>query len=401
MISGTSRAGLTVSRIVVAAVGAACLALSSWVGSAEESATARPSFSDGEIKIILSHGPWPVPPAHDPTNRVSGKPDAIELGTLLFFDQRLSGSGTKACASCHVPERNWTDNLRTGVGMAELDRNTPTLMNLRGQRWYGWDGAADSLWSQSLRPIVDARELAATPRHVADLVRNDEQLSCHYWKIFGAPPSPADDEAVFVNVGKVLAAFQETLFSGRTPFDQFRDALARGESPASLSYSAPAQRGLQIFVGKGGCTVCHSGPNFTNGEFFNTGLSRSEPLRKPDPGRHAGIRQLRESRFNLLGPYNDDTTGASAGHTRQVAMERGNYGEFKVPPLRNLMLTAPYGHDGDVETIAEVVRRHANDGQYAGVPHLTPREQTDLVVFLESLSTFSNPWRPDDAGRCE
>jgi cytochrome c peroxidase len=103
----------------------------------------------------------------------------------------------------------------------------------------------------------------------------------------------------------------------------------------------------------------------------------------------------------LLGPYNDDTTGASAAHTRQVAMERGNYGEFKVPPLRNLMLTAPYGHDGDAETIAEVVRRHANDGQYAGVPHLTPREQTDLVVFLESLSTFSNPWRPDDAGRCE
>jgi cytochrome c peroxidase len=401
MISGTSRACLTMSRIVFAAVGAAFIALSSWVGSAEERDAARPSFSDGEIKLILSHGPWPVPTAHDPTNRVSGKPDAIEFGTLLFFDQRLSGSGTKACASCHVPERNWTDNLRTGVGMAELDRNTPTLMNVRGQRWYGWDGAADSLWSQSLRPIVDARELAATPRHVARLVRDDEQLSCHYRKVFGAAPSPTDDEAVFVGVGKVLAAFQETLFSGRTPFDQFRDALARGESPASQSYSTPAQRGLQIFVGKGGCTSCHSGANFTNGEFFITGLSRVEPLRNPDPGRHAGIRQLRESRFNLLGPYNDDTTGASAAHTRQVAMERVSSGEFKVPPLRNLMLTAPYGHAGDVETIAEVVRLHANDGQRAGAPNLTPREQTDLVVFLESLSTFANPWRPEDAGRCE
>jgi cytochrome c peroxidase len=401
MISGTCRAGLTVSRIVFAAVGAACITLSSWVCWADESVTARPSFSNQEIKVILSHGPWPAPVAHDPTNRVSGKPDAIEFGTLLFFEQRLSASGTKACASCHVPERNWTDNLRTGVGMTELDRNTPTLVNLRGQRWYGWDGAADSLWSQSLRPIVDARELAATPRHVAGLVRDDEQLSCRYRRVFGAPPSPTDDEAVFVNVGKVLAAFQETLFSGRTPFDQFRDALARGESPSSLSYSAPAQRGLQIFIGKGRCSSCHSGPNFTNGEFFNTGLSRFEPLRKPDPGRSAGIRQLRESRFNLLGPYNDDTTGASAAHTRQVAMESGNYGEFKVPPLRNLILTAPYGHGGDVETIAEVVRLHANDGQHAGALNLTPREQTDLVVFLESLSTFSNPWRPDDAGRCE
>jgi cytochrome c peroxidase len=401
MISGTSRASLTVSHVVFAAVGAACIALSSWVCSAEESVTARPSFSAGEITIILSHGPWPAPLARDPTNRVSGNPDAIEFGTVLFFDQRLSASGTKACASCHVPERNWTDNLRRGVGMAELDRNTPTIMNLRGQRWYGWAGAADSLWSQSLRPIVDARELAATPGHVADLVRDDEQLSCRYRRVFGARPSSTDDEAVFVNVGKALAAFQETLLSGRTPFDQFRDELARGESPSSLSYSTPAQRGLQIFIGKGGCTSCHSGPNFTNGEFFNTGLSRSEPLGKPDPGRDAGIRQLRESRFNLLGPYNDDPTGASAVRTRQVSMETGRYGEFKVPPLRNLMLTAPYGHAGDVETIAEVVRLHAKDGQRAGALILTPREQTDLVVFLESLSTFANPWRPEEAGRCE
>ncbi|MGH7306705.1 MAG: cytochrome-c peroxidase [Candidatus Rokuibacteriota bacterium] len=401
MISGISRPSLTVSRIVFAAVGAACIVLSSWVCSAQESVTARPSFSDGEIKIILSHGPWPAPAAHDPTNRVSGKPDAIELGTVLFFDQRLSGNGTKACASCHVPERNWTDNLGRGVGMAELDRNTPTLMNVRGQRWYGWDGAADSLWSQSLRPIVDPRELAATPRHVAGLVRGDADLSCRYRKVFGAPPASTDDEAVFVNVGKVLAAFQETLFSGRTPFDQFRDALARGESPSSLSYSEPAQRGLQIFIGKGGCTSCHSGPNFTSGEFFTTSLSRAEPLRKPDPGREAGIQQLRESRFSLVGFYNDDSTGASAARTRQIAAGRESHGQFKVPTLRNLILTSPYGHDGGVETIAEVVRRHAGDGQPAGGPKLTPREQTDLVVFLESLSTFSNPWRPEAAARCE
>ncbi|HEY3191132.1 MAG TPA: cytochrome-c peroxidase, partial [Solirubrobacteraceae bacterium] len=142
MISGTSRAGLTVSRIALAAVASVFMALSALVGSAEESVTSKPRFSDGEIKIILSHGPWPAPLAHDPTNRVSGKPDAIEFGTLLFFDRRLSGSGTKACGSCHVPERNWTDNLRRGVGTTELDRNTPTLMNVRGQRWYGWDGAA-------------------------------------------------------------------------------------------------------------------------------------------------------------------------------------------------------------------------------------------------------------------
>ena len=135
MIYRGSRSDRNVSRIALAGAIVACMVLSPWVSWADESGTAGPSFSDAELKIILSHGPWPTPIGPDPSNRVSGKHDAIELGTVLFFDQRLSGSGTKACATCHVPERNWTDNLSRGVGMAALDRNTPTLMNLRGQRW--------------------------------------------------------------------------------------------------------------------------------------------------------------------------------------------------------------------------------------------------------------------------
>ena len=395
-------------RFAIRAACAAACALLAGTGAAQQDA-AKPVFSDAEIKIILSHGPWPAPAQSDPSNRVSGKPDAIEFGTRLFFDQRLSASGTLSCSSCHVPERNWTDNLRRGVGMSEVDRNTPTLMNVVASRWYGWSGASDSLWSQSLRPILDPRELAATPRHVAQLVRDDEQLSCRYRKAFGTPPSPADDEAVLVDVGKALAAFQETLASGRTPFDRFRDALAKAERPPSETYSEPAQRGLKIFIGKGGCTTCHSGPNFTGGEFFATGLSRFAPRGQPDPGRRDAIRQLAESRFNLLGPYNDDPTGASAARTREASLEKAGFGEFKVPSLRNLILTAPYGRDGGVETLAEVVRHyagldpaslHAKDGRPAKPLNLTPREQTDLVVFLESLSTFSNPWRPDDGGQC-
>jgi cytochrome c peroxidase len=399
MISATGRAGLHGLRIVFAAAGLAGMAPWSCVSAADEGLAAKPSFSDAEIRIILSHGPWPMPVGPDPSNRVSRKPDAIELGMVLFFDQRLSGSGKKACATCHVPERNWMDNLPRGIGMAPVDRNTPTLMNLRGQRWYGWDGAADSLWSQGLRPIQDARELAATPRQVAKLLRSDEELSCRYRRVFGAPPSPTDDETVFVNVGKVLAAFEETLVSGRTPFDEFRDALAHGESPSAQTYSAPAQRGLQIFIGKGGCSGCHSGANFTSGEFFRTSFSRVTPPGKPDPGRAEGIRQLRESRFNLLGSYSDNPNRAA--DEQRIVLASGSDREFKVPTLRNLMLTAPYGHDGDVDTIAEVVRRHAGDGRSAGAPSFTPREQTDLVVFLESLSTFANPWRPEDPSRCD
>jgi cytochrome c peroxidase len=409
MTSNARRLKRITSRIACTVVSAACVALP-WVGQADENLAVRPTFTDSEIKIILSHGPWLAPVPQDPSNRVSGKRDAIAFGTRLFFDRRLSGRGTISCSSCHIPERNWTDSLRRGVGMAEVDRNTPTVANLVSQHWYGWGGAADSLWSQSLRAIVDRRELAATPAHVAKLVRSDQQLSCRYRRTFGAPPSPTDDEAVFVDVGKALAAFQETLVSGATPFDQFRDALARGKAPSSVSYSEPAQRGLKIFIGKGGCTSCHSGPNFTNGEFFNTGLSRFAPQGKPDPGRHAGIQQLLESRFNLLGPHSDDPTGVSGARTRQVSLQPEDFGEFKVPSLRNLLLTAPYGRDGNVDTIAQVVqhyagldpaRMHAKDGRPATPLNLTPREQTDLVVFLESLSTFSNPWRPDEGGHCD
>jgi cytochrome c peroxidase len=392
-------------RIAFAAIGAVCTGLS-WVSPADEG---KPIFTESEITIILSHGPWGKFAPPDPTNRVSGNHEAIELGTHLFFDTRLSGSGTMSCGRCHVPERNWTDNLRRGVGMVEVDRNTPTLANLHTQRWYGWGGSADSLWSQSLRPILDSRELASSPRRVAELVRNDEQLACRYRKAFGAAPSPTDDEAVLVDVGKALAAFQETLTSGMTPFDWFVIGLAKGTPPASLNYSEAAQRGLKIFIGKGACTSCHSGPNFTNGEFFNTGLSRFAPHGKVDPGRLAGVRQLLDSRFNLLSRYNDDKTGASAARIRQLSLEKVAPGEFKVPTLRNLILTSPYGRDGQVDTLAEVVRHYSNidparllakDGRPAKPLNLTAREQTDLVVFLESLSTFSNPWRPEDRGHC-
>jgi cytochrome c peroxidase len=290
-----------------------------------------------------------------------------------------------------------------------VDRNTPTVSNLRGSRWYGWDGGADSLWSQSLRPMLDQRELGATPKHVADLIRNDEQLACRYRRTFGETPPANNDEAIFVNVGKTIAAFLETLVSGRTPFDQFRDALARGQSPSSGTYSEAAQRGLKIFMGKGACMNCHSGPNFTSGEFFSTGLSRYAPNGKPDAGRVDGVRRLLASRYNLLGRYSDDASGDMAIETRQLVIDRKTTGEFKVPSLRNLVLTGPYGRDGSIDSLYDVVRHyseldplrlHAKDGKRGTPIRLTATEQRDLVVFLESLSTFTNGWRPDDGGPC-
>ena len=158
-----------------------------------------------------------------------------------------------------------------------------------------------------------------------------------------------------MDVGKALAGFLETLMSGRTPFDQFRDALARGAPPPPPAIPSRRSAGSRSSSARAVAPPVIPGPNFTNGEFFSTGLSRFAPHGNPIPGAPTGIRRLLESRFNLLGPYNDDATGASAAHTRQVSLEKGRFGEFKVPSLRNMMLTAPYGRDGSVETLAEVV----------------------------------------------
>src|SRR5438874_10042745 len=204
------------------AVAAAFLALSFC-------AHAQPLLTAEEQLRIVTHGPWPPPARHDSTNRVSGRREAIALGERLFFEPRLSGTGSVLCATCHVPFRAFQDARARAFGLAETERNTPTLLNVAFYRRYGWDGARDSLWSQSIRPLLEPREMRSSAAHVAALVR--KRFAPDYASAFGAPP-PADDEAVLADVGKALAAYQETLITGRTPFDDFRDALERRDASA-------------------------------------------------------------------------------------------------------------------------------------------------------------------------
>jgi cytochrome c peroxidase len=363
-------------------------------------APAAAAFTEAEVRAIASHGPWPPAFRPDPSNRASGNPDAIELGERLFFERRLSANGEVSCSRCHLPERNWTDGEARARGLALTDRNTPSITNVRLARWFGWDGAHDSLWSQGIRPILDAKEMGASAAHVAKLVRADPDYACRYRKAFGAPP--ADDERVLVDVAKSLAAFQETVTSGRTPFDEFRDALAQGDAAGIARYPDAAKRGLAIFIGKGSCGVCHAGPAFSNGEFHDTGIPFFIEPGKVDAGRHEGIRKLLASRFNLLGPYNDDAARATATGTRHVALEHRNFGEFKTPTLRNLVLTAPYMHNGRLATLRDVVRHYStvspdrlhSDGEAILKPlRLPEQEARDLVAFLESLQDGGNNYR--------
>ena len=351
-------------------------------------------FTAEEERRILRHGPWPPASQPDPSNRVSGEPAAIAFGRALFFDPRLSLSGEVSCATCHPPERAWTDGLPRSRGQRTVDRNAPSLFNLRFNRWFGWDGAQDSLWAQNLRPLLDGREMGVGPDGAAGLVRSDRELSCGYRRAFGVMPG-ADDERIFVDLGKALAAFLETQVTGSTPFDEFRDALARDDAAGQARYPAAAKRGLRLFVGRGNCAFCHFGPAFTNGEFADAGVPHFIEPGRVDPGRHGGIRKLHQSPYTLLGRFNDDAGRSTAAKTRYVDLRQSNFGEFRVPGLRNVALTAPYMHAGSLATLADVAhhystldeeRLHAGGERILRRLDLSAREQADLVAFLETLT---------------
>jgi cytochrome c peroxidase len=371
-------------------------------------------FTRAEIAAIRRHGPWPPAPARDVSNRASGNPRAAQFGAQLFFDPRLSATGTVSCANCHVPESGWSDGRAVAVGLQETERNTKSIVNSRFNRWFGWSGASDSLWAASLRPLLDPREMGAAESHVTALVRTQPDLLCGYRQAFGNMP-PADDETLFADIGKALAAFQEKLVSGRAPFDDFRDALARGDRRAAARYPLAAQRGLRLFVGAAKCNICHLGPQFTNGEFDKTGIPVKSASGRFDWGRYDGIKALRASRFNRLSRHNDDRSDDNSISTRHVALNLEAYGAFKVPGLRNVALTAPYMHNGSLASLRDVVvhysgidavqmhiavpQPHAEPGE--PVPEraadtilrplgLTTAQVDDMAAFLETL-TEKNP----------
>lgn len=352
-------------------------------------------LSDEDITKLVRHGPWPPPLTPDPSNRVSGQQPAIELGRALFFAPKLSGNGNMACITCHHPGRGWTDRLPRGLGTTQLDRNTQSLIDVRFNRWFGWDGQNDNLWAQSIRPLIDPREMHSSSAKVVSAVAADPELLALYTAAFGEAPNAKQAEQSLINIGKALAAFQETLVSDRTPFDDFRDALARGDRKAAAAYPEAAQRGAALFFGRGNCTFCHTGPQFTNGEFQDAGVPYFIEPGRVDKGRFGGIAKLKASNWTLDGPHNDDPAKSGAWKVRGVKSLHRNFGEFRVPTLRNLTQTAPYMHNGSLETLEDVVRHYSDidverlhaDGTRVLAPlHLNTQEIGDLVAFLKSLS---------------
>jgi len=384
-----------------AVLAAACVVFCSGWTAADADQTLL-DFTPDERAQILSHGPWPPPVAPDAANRALGRPAAVAWGRDLFHDKRLSRSGQVSCASCHVPKQAFQDGLptaRAGDDATPGRRNTPSVLDSDLQRWFGWDGAHDSLWAASLAPLLARDEMGQGVADLAALVRRTADLQRGYRRAFAQAP-PAEDEQLVVDVAKALAAYQATLRSPRTPFDDFRDALARGDVRAASRYPAAAQRGLRLFIGQGRCSVCHAGPAFSNGEFADIGV----PFFVPggvDPGRHGGLQALQASRMNRLGPFNDAQVHGPklpdprAVTTRHVVIEPRHFGEFRVPGLRQLTRTAPYMHNGSLATVEDVVRHydqlnedrlHADGERILRRLDLRPAQAADLAAFLRSLS---------------
>jgi cytochrome c peroxidase len=380
-----------------------------------QAADALLDFTPTESRRIQSHGPWPPPPSftplRDPGNALAAKPQAVALGQRLFFDARLSEGGRLACASCHVPGLAFVDGQAGAVGRETLNRNTPTLWNAVHGRWWAWDGAFDSLWSQAIAPLTHPQEMASSGAHIRQLLQKDAELSCRYQRSTGRKPEAVSDEAALVDTAKALAAFVGSLQSGPTPFDQFLQALVRGDRQAASRYPLQAQRGLRLFVGKGQCSTCHHGPLFSNGEFADIGVPFFARPGVVDPGRHGGIAQLRASSYNLLSRWSDASDVRTRVKTQHLASGHRNFGEFKVPSLRNVAETAPYMHDGQLPTLETVVRHyselnldrlHADGEQILQPLKLTETEVADLVVFLRTLSDpKATQWMPRDVPACK
>ena len=379
---------------------------------------------DQRLAIASLHLSSNLAPPPSPSNRFADDPNAARLGKKLFFDRRFSANGELSCASCHQPDRAFTDNLPRGFGVERAGRNTPTVIGAAFQSWFYWDGRRDSLWAQALVPFEAANEMGSSRTAVVRLVGSDAELRADYESAFGTFPErllsdeiPAHagplaakhardtwftvstkDAAlinrVFANVGKAIAAYERTLpIPANTRFDKFAEAVMAGEARADKLLTDDELAGLRLFVDdeKTHCLRCHNGAWMTNGEFHNIGTGNFTGP-ELDFGRVYGLRSLLMDEFNCLGDYSDAPKNACTAlrflnQNSHVPIE----GAFKVPGLRNVSATAPYMHDGSIASIGEVIdfyrNAYASQGGHELPPlNLTDTEARQLEAFLGTLS---------------
>ena len=331
------------------------------------------------------------PAPEDPTNRVADDPRAVDFGRKLFFDPRLSANGHVSCATCHIPEREFQDGIPLAKGVGVTNRRTMPIAGMAQSPFLFWDGRKDSLWAHALGPLESPVEHGGSREQYAQLIAAHYRPD--YEGIFGAMPflSTRDEvTAVFVNIGKAIAAYERTIEHRPSRFDRYVDALEdTGQAPTGV-LSADEVAGLRLFIGKANCVNCHNGPLLTNNEFHNTGVPARQGV-PSDQGRLAGADAVLRDEFNCRSRWSDSRSKCAELEflvTGDHVLERA----FKVPSLRNVAERAPYMHAGQLNTLTEVLE-HYNRAPKAPAGHseleplrLSAQERRQIEAFLRSLS---------------
>lgn len=269
----------------------------------------------------------------------------VELGKVLFFDNRLSVNQQQSCATCHNPDLGFGDGMAQGLGTMGgiLGRNTPHIYNLAWNVTFFWDGRAGSLEEQALGPIEAAGEMNMPLDQLIPRLEAVEYYQKAFKSVYG-------NGITKENIGKAIAAFERTLVSINSPFDQYLAGNQEAMRPEAV-------RGMKLFDGKANCTKCHDGPNFTDNSFHDIGVKGS------DPGRE------------------------------KISGDASQRRAFKTPGLRNVIFTAPYMHDGSEGSLEDVVRFYNRGGdRKEGLSNLieplnlTEQEIADIVAFMGALT---------------
>jgi len=272
------------------------------------------------------------------------------LGRKLFFDKRLSRDHSTSCATCHDPDLAFTDREPVAVGIdgQKGTRRSPRLINRVYGRSFFWDGRAQSLEEQALKPIENPLEMDLSLDQAVARLSADAAYAAAFQEVFQAAPETQ-------YVAMALATYVRTIVSGDSRYDRY----VAGDADA---LNAAERRGLELFRGKASCVVCHLGPNLTDEDFHNTGVGWDE------------------------GPAQD------LGRAEFTAEERDK-GAFRTPTLREVASAGPYMHDGSLKTLEDVVDFYSDggkpnpyrDGEMLRLD-LTAAEKADLVSFLNTLS---------------
>jgi cytochrome c peroxidase len=322
-------------------------------------------------------------------------PEKIQLGEKIFNDKRFSSTGEVSCASCHDPRKAFGDQLRVAEGVQQLrgTRNSPTILNSAYSLTQFWDGRSPSLEEQALHPFVNPVEMGlANHEPILETIRGDANYRKDFQKVFGFEA----DRVQMKQVTMAIAAFERTLVDGNSRFDRWRFNQENTLTEEEI-------RGFNVFTNQGRCSSCHlieaTTAVFTDQKFSNIGVGinkvnlddlqriSEEFLRANYNHEEVDKKVLSDPLTSELGRF-------------VVTRSLSDIGGFKTPTLRNIALTAPYMHDGSMNTLEEVVEHYNRGGASSDSETINPflsggirplkltlQEKSDLVAFMKALTS--------------